>query len=97
MEVVHVECSVQISSVCQCSEMFGMWPGKSFFGEVQVWKRMKRHVDHWSAVVGSTDYLEGEGSIQCKTPRRLEGPGASRKGTGESCSLLASIWSAKFH
>lgn len=97
MEVVHVECSVQISSVCQCSEMCGMWLGKSFFGEVQVWKRMKRHVDHWSAVVGSTDYLEGEGSIQHKTPRGLEGLlvlGASRKGTGESCSLLASVWSA---
>lgn len=40
MEVVHGECSIQTSSVCQHSEMCGKWLGKSFFGEAEVWKMM---------------------------------------------------------
>lgn len=37
VEVVHIECGVQTSSVCQYTEVCGMWLGK-IFGEVQVGK-----------------------------------------------------------
>lgn len=40
MEVVHVRCNVQISLTCQCSEVSGMWLGKSCFGDMQFWKVM---------------------------------------------------------
>lgn len=60
VEVVHTECGVRTSSVCQHTELCGMWLGKSF-GEVQVCKSCtykERQVGCWSAVAGSTTQLK---------------------------------------